>query len=31
MPKGLERQRLIGLTVAGFNHAKKITKASAKG
>ena len=28
--KGLERQRLIGLAVAGFNLAKTITKASAK-
>ena len=27
--KGLQRQRLIGSAVAGFNHAK--TKASAKG
>ena len=25
--KGLQRQRLIGSAVAGFNHAKKITKA----
>ena len=25
--KGLQRQRLIGSTVAGFNHAKTITKA----
>ena len=29
--KGLERQRLIGLAVAGYNHARTITKASAKG
>ena len=29
--KGLERQCLIGLTVAGFNHTRIITKASAKG
>ena len=29
--KGLERQRLIGLAVAGFNHAQTITNASAKG
>ena len=29
--KGLERQYLIGLAVAGFNHARKITNASAKG
>ena len=29
--KGLGRQRLIGLAVAGFNHAKTLTKASAKG
>ena len=27
--KGLRRQRLIGSAVAGFNHAKIITKASA--
>ena len=27
--KGLQRQRLIGSAVAGFNHAKTITKASA--
>ena len=27
--KGLQTQRLIGSAVAGFNHAKKITKASA--
>ena len=26
--KGLQRQRLIGSAVAGFNHAKTITKAS---
>ena len=26
--KGLQRQRLIGSAVAGFNHAKAITKAS---
>ena len=26
--KGLRRQRLIGSAVAGFNHAKTITKAS---
>ena len=25
----MQRQRLIGSEVAGFNHAKKITKASA--
>ena len=30
-PKGLERQRLIGLAVAGFNHARTIINASAKG
>ena len=29
--KGLERQRLIGSAVAGFNHARTITKASTKG
>ena len=29
--KGLERQRLIGSAVAGFNYARKITKAYAKG
>ena len=29
--KGLERQRLIGSEVAGFIHARKITKASYKG
>ena len=29
--KGLERQRLIGSAVAGFIHAKAITKASATG
>ena len=28
-PKGLQRQRLIGSAVAGFNHAKSITKAFA--
>ena len=28
--KGLERQRLIGSAVAGFNNAKTITKAYAK-
>ena len=27
--KGPQRQRLIGSAVAGFNHAKRITKASA--
>ena len=27
--KGLQRQRLIGSAVAGFNHGKTITKASA--
>ena len=27
--KGLQRQRLIGSAVAGFKHAKTITKASA--
>ena len=27
--KGLQRQRLIGSAVAGFNRAKTITKASA--
>ena len=27
--KGLQRQHLIGSAVAGFNHTKKITKASA--
>ena len=27
-PKGLQRQRLIGSAVAGFYHAKTITKAS---
>ena len=26
--KGLQRQRLIGSAVAGFNHAKTVTKAS---
>ena len=30
-PKGLERQRLIGLAVAGFYHDRTITKASAHG
>ena len=29
--KGLERQRLIEMAVAGFNHARTITKPSAKG
>ena len=29
--KGLERQRLIGLTVAGLIHSRKITNVSAKG
>ena len=29
--KGLERQRLIGLAVAGFNLARTIIKASATG
>ena len=29
--KGLEIQRLIGSAVAGFNHARTITKAPAKG
>ena len=29
--KGLQRQRLIGSAVAGFNDAMTITKASAKG
>ena len=29
--KGLERQRLIGLAVTGFNLARTITKASAMG
>ena len=29
--KGMETQRLIGSTLAGFNHAKTITKASSKG
>ena len=29
--KGLERQHLIGLAVAGFNNARTITNASAKG
>ena len=29
--KELQRQRLIGSAVAGFNHAKSITKASATG
>ena len=28
MPKGLQRQRLIGSPLAGFNHAKTMTKAS---
>ena len=28
--KGLETQRLIGSAVAGFNHARVITKASAR-
>ena len=28
-PKGLQIQRLIGSAVAGFNHGKTITKASA--
>jgi hypothetical protein len=30
-PMGLESQRLIGSAVAGFNHARTITPASAKG
>ena len=30
-PKGLQRQRLIESAVAGFNHARTITKASATG
>ena len=30
-PKGLQRQRLIGSAVAGFNQARTMTKASAKG
>ena len=30
-PKGLERQRIIGSAVAGFNHTRTITKAYAKG
>ena len=29
MTKGLQRQRLIGSAVAGFNHARTITKAPA--
>ena len=29
--KGLERQRLIGSAVAGFNLARTVTKASAHG
>ena len=29
LEKGLQRQRLIGSSVAGFNNAKTITKASA--
>ena len=29
--KGLERQRLIGSTVAGFIHARTITNTAAKG
>ena len=29
--KGLKTQRLIGSVVAGFNHARIITNASAKG
>ena len=29
--KGLERQRLIGSAVAGFNHSRTITKPSEKG
>ena len=29
--KGLQRQRLIGSAVAGFNHVRTITKASATG
>ena len=29
--KGMESQRLIGSAVAGFNHARTITTASAKG
>ena len=29
--KGLQRQQLIGSAVAGFNHARTITKASAMG
>ena len=29
--KGLQRQRLIGSAVAGFNNARTITKASATG
>ena len=29
--KGLERRCIIGSTLAGFNHARTITYASAKG
>jgi hypothetical protein len=29
--KGLQRHHLIGLAVGGFNHARTITYASAKG
>ena len=29
--KGLQRQRLVGSAVAGFNHARTVTKASATG
>ena len=29
LDKGLQRQHLIGSAVAGFNHARTITKASA--
>ena len=31
LTKGLERQRLIVLALAGFNHVRTITKAYAKG
>ena len=31
IPNGLERQLLIGSAVAGFNHARTITKVSTKG
>ena len=31
LPKGLQRQRLIGSAVTGLNHARTITKASVMG